>query len=163
MVAINILGDINDNINKKLVIDNVKLVSSVYTLKQSINNELSSLQNKNEYFLSYNGIKLNDDKPLIEYGIKDNSNITLHYNLNDGNNSSWGWYIIFVVAFIIYGFLLSSGFIALVAKLYGYSTAILIRSIINLVLNFFGKDIKDSKGINSIINLVQYLIKYFAL
>lgn len=176
MVAINILGDINDNINKKLVIDNIKLVSSVYTLKQAINNELelSSLQNKNEYFLSYNGIKLNDDKPLIEYGIKDNSDIALHYNLNGGKSKSltslitgfisdYILYIIFIFIFFVYLFLLASGFIALLAKLYGYSTSILVKYILGLIYSFFGKKIDDSNNILNVVNLIHYIFKYLSL
>ena len=165
MVAINILGDINDNINKKLVIDNIKLVSSVYTLKQSINNELYSLQNTNEYFLSYNGIKLNDNKPLIEYGIKDNSNISLHYNLNGGGFisdilSSILPYVLLILAFLVYALLLASGFLALISKIYGYSTTLLIKTFIDYVLYFFG--IKSDK-MNTVYSLITSIMKYLSL
>jgi len=165
MVAINILGDINDNINKKLVIDNIKLVSSVYTLKQSINNELYSLQNTNEYFLSYNGIKLNDNKPLIEYGIKDNSNISLHYNLNGGGFisdilSSILPYVLLILAFLVYALLLASGFLALISKIYGYSTTLLSKTFIDYVLYFFG--IKSDK-MNTVYSLITSIMKYLSL
>ena len=167
MVAINILGDINDNINKKLVIDNIKLVSSVYTLKQAINNELelSNLQNKNEYFLIYNGIKLNDEKPLIEYGIKDNSNIKLHYNLNGGGFISDILsfilpYLLLILAFLVYALLLASGFLALISKIYGYSTTVLIKTITDYVLYFFG--VKSDK-MNTVYSLITSIMKYLSL
>ena len=169
MVAINILGDINNNINKKLVIDNVKLVSSVYTLKQAINSKIINnsiyKKYKNNYFLIYNGIKLNDDKPLIEYGIKDNSNIKLHYNLNGGGFISDILsfilpYLLLILAFLVYALLLASGFLALISKIYGYSTTVLIKTITNYVLYFFG--VKSDK-MNTVYTLFTYMMKYLSL
>lgn len=175
MVTINIVSGKN-----KLVVNNIKLLSSTYALKQTIKENIKNNKNiinnfrdinflRDEYFLCFNGNKMNEKEPLINYGIKNNSNITIHKNINGGSKNPFEWIEIKILliiglflAIILYIFLLVSGFLALISKLYGYSVTVLIKTVINFILKFFGIDGKTLK-IDTIYSLISGIIKYLSI
>jgi hypothetical protein len=165
------------NNDDKYELDNINVFSSIYNLKQKFKNtynkriknnniktnkELLNKIKNNEFYFTYKGQRLDDDKTLYQYNIKNSEMININYTLPGGSiGSGISSIMIFIISLVVillfYGFL-SSGFISFFAKMYGYSVSILLEKIFQFVYWFFGGKMTDKSSPNVIIKFIENII-----
>lgn len=168
---------VNNDDNYEL--DNINIFSSIYNLKQKFKNTYSkkikinsnkNLLNKiknNEFYLTYKGQRLDDDKTLYQYNIKNSSIIDINYSLPGGNTGStissiMMFFISLSVILLFYGFM-SSGLISFFAKIYGYSISILLEKIFDFIYWFFGGKLTKDSSTNSLIKFIENIIIFLSI
>ena len=170
------------NNDDKYELDNINVFSSIYNLKQTFKNtynkriknnniktnkELSNKIKNNEFYFTYKRQRLEDDKTLYQYNIKNSSMIDINYLLPGGNvgssiSSVMMFFISLSAILLFYGFM-CSGLISFFAKLYGYAVSVVIEKIFEFIYWFFGGKMTKESSSNSIINFFENIVIFLSI
>ena len=170
------------NNDDKYEMDNINVFSSIYNLKQKFKNtynkrikinniktnkELLNKIKNNDFYFTYKGQRLEDDKTLYQYNIKNSEMININYTLpggSIGSTLSGGMtFIESLIGLLIFYITLSSGFISFIAKIYGYSLMIVLEKLLNFIYWFFGENVIKKSSINSSLKFIENLVIYLAI
>jgi len=170
------------NNDDKYELDNINVFSSIYNLKQKFKNtynkriknnniktnkELLNKIKNNEFYFTYKGQRLDDDKTLYQYNIKNSSMIDINYLLPGGkkgmNISSFIKFFFYLFLIIFFYMMMSSGLISFFAKIYGYSVAIILEKTFEFIFWFFGKKIEKNSSLNILLKFIENIIIFFSL